>query len=68
MPLQAAGVDGVISVQARQSLEETHWLFGSRTTTHLCAEWWGGRRWFPDHVKHDLETVVADPKLRGCGT
>ena len=29
--IQEAGVDGVISVQARQSVEETDWLIGMAT-------------------------------------
>lgn len=63
--MQAAGVDGVISVQARQSLEETHWLLGIANENTFVR---GVVGWVPltsDRVKHDLETVGANPKLRG---
>ncbi len=63
--VQSAGVDGVISVHARQSLEETHWLLSIANENAFVR---GVVGWVPlisDHVKHDLEAVAADPKLRG---
>jgi L-fuconolactonase len=66
LPLLApAGVDGVISVQARQSLEETHWLLGLASDNKFIR---GVVGWVPlisEKVKNDLEAVGADPKLRG---
>ncbi|MGD0461204.1 MAG: amidohydrolase family protein [Tepidisphaeraceae bacterium] len=63
--LQPAGVDGVISVEARQSLEETHCLLGLASENPFIR---GVVGWVPlisDRVKSDLEAVAADPKLRG---
>ncbi|HEY1922257.1 MAG TPA: amidohydrolase family protein [Tepidisphaeraceae bacterium] len=62
--LAPAGVDGVISVQARQSLEETHWLLGLASDNKFIR---GVVGWVPlisEKVKNDLEAVGADPKLR----
>jgi L-fuconolactonase len=61
----AAGVDGAISVQARQSLEETHWLLSIANENKFVR---GVVGWVPlvsERVKQDLEAVAADPKLRG---
>jgi len=63
--ITAAGVDGVISVQARQSLEETHWLLSIADENPFVR---GVVGWVPlisERVKQDLATVGADPKLRG---
>jgi L-fuconolactonase len=63
--IDSAGVDGVISVHARQSLEETHWLLSIANENPFVR---GVVGWVPlvsDRVKHDLEAVAADPKLRG---
>jgi len=63
--IQSAGVDAVISVQARQSMEETHWLLSIANENKFIR---GVVGWVPlisDRVKQDLETVAADPKLRG---
>ena len=63
--IESAGVDGVISVQARQSLEETHWLL-SLANEHAFIR--GVVGWVPlisERVKSDLEAVGANPKLRG---
>jgi L-fuconolactonase len=62
--IQAAGVDGVISVQARQSLEETHWLLSIANDNKFIR---GVVGWVPlisDRLKTDLEAVAAAPKLR----
>jgi L-fuconolactonase len=61
----AAGVDAVVSVEARQTLEETHWLLSLAAENRFIR---GVVGWVPlvsEHVKHDLETVAADPKLSG---
>ena len=61
----AAGVDGAISVQARQSIEETHWLLSIANENKFVR---GVVGWVPlvsERVKQDLEAVAADPKLRG---
>jgi L-fuconolactonase len=61
----SAGVDGVISVQARQSMEETHWLLSIANENKFIR---GVVGWVPlisDRVKQDLEAVAADPKLSG---
>src|SRR5450432_2870427 len=63
--LGPAGVDGVISVEARQSLEETHALLGLADENKFIR---GVVGWVPlvsERVKNDLETLGADPKLRG---
>jgi len=63
--IESAGVDGVISVHARQSLEETHGLLSIANENPFVR---GVVGWVPlvsDRVKHDLEAVAADPKLRG---
>jgi L-fuconolactonase len=66
LPLLApAGVDGVITVQARQSLDETNWLLGLAADHKFIR---GVVGWVPlisEKIKNDLEAVGADPKLRG---
>jgi len=63
--VESAGVDGVITVQARQSLEETHGLLSIANGNAFIR---GVVGWVPlvsERVKQDLEAVGADPKLRG---
>ena len=63
--LESAKVDGCIAVQARQSLDETHWLQDLASENTFIR---GVVGWVPlisDHVKRELETVGSDPKLRG---
>jgi L-fuconolactonase len=63
--LQPAGVDAVISIEARQSLEETHGLLALANEHNFIR---GVVGWVPltsDRVKNDLETLGADPNLRG---
>ena len=60
-----AGVDGVISVHARQSLEETQWLLGF-AAEHAFIH--GVVGWVPlidPVIDAILEPLVAHPKLRG---
>ena len=62
---KSSEVDGVISVQARQSLEETHWLLQLANENKFVR---GVVGWVPltsDRLKPDLEAVAADPKFRG---
>ena len=63
--LRAAGVDGAIAVQARQSLEETQWLLQIAAENAFVA---GVVGWVPladDRVSAVLERFAAQPKLRG---
>jgi L-fuconolactonase len=59
----AAGVDAVVSVQARQSIEETRWLLDLATQNHFIA---GVVGWVPlvsPTVAADLAQFAAHPKL-----
>lgn len=63
--IDSAGFQGCIAVQARQSLEETHWLL------KLASEWpfilgvvgWVDLRSL--HLRSDLQMLVKNPKLVG---
>ena len=60
-----AGIDGVVSVQARQTLEETRWLL-SLANQHDFIR--GVIGWAPlssPDLKRDLEAVAAEQKLVG---
>jgi L-fuconolactonase len=62
--IAAAGVDGVVSVQARQSLLETDWLLGF-AAQHAFIR--GVVGWLPlidPAVETPLDTYAANPKLR----
>jgi L-fuconolactonase len=59
-----AGVDGVISVQARQSVEETRWLLDLATRNDFIR---GVVGWVPlvdDNVSAWLERFASNPKLK----
>jgi L-fuconolactonase len=62
--ISAAGVDGVVSVQARQTIEETHWLL------ELAAahDWIKGVVGWVPLIEPNVQALVADlvasPKLR----
>ena len=61
----AAGIDGVVSVQARQSVEETGWLLELARDRRLVR---GVVGWVPlvsPDVEESLERFAAEPKLRG---
>lgn len=63
--IQAAGIDGVISVQARQTTEETAWLLGMAEEQEFIR---GVVGWVPlvsPDVTAHLERFAAAPKLRG---
>jgi L-fuconolactonase len=62
--IRAAGVDGVVSVQARQCTEETRWLLELADATDFIR---GVVGWVPlvsDRVREDLERFAPHPKLR----
>lgn len=62
--IAAAGVDGVVSVQARQSLLETDWLLGF-AAQHAFIR--GVVGWLPlidPAVEAHLDNCAANPKLR----
>jgi len=59
-----AGIDGVISVQARQTVEETRWLLELAGQNDFIR---GVVGWVPlvsDDVRQDLERFAAHPKLK----
>lgn len=61
----AAGIDGVISVQARQSVEETAWLLELARDSRLIR---GVVGWVPlisSDVEKSLERFAAEAKFRG---
>ncbi|HXN34225.1 MAG TPA: amidohydrolase family protein, partial [Polyangiaceae bacterium] len=63
--LKAAGVQQAISVQARQTIEETRWLLSMASTHEFIA---GVVGWVPlasPSVRAELATLVASGKLRG---
>ena len=63
--IAAAGIDAVVSVQARQSLEETEWLLSLAESHPWIA---GVIGWVPladARVSRDLEHLVRHTKLRG---
>lgn len=61
--IAAAGVDGVISVQARQSLDETRWLCELAAENHFIQ---GVVGWVPlvEDVKAHLETLAHCHSLK----
>jgi L-fucono-1,5-lactonase len=62
--IRAAGIDGVISVQARQTLEETRWLLAMAAQHDFIK---GVVGWVPltDPSVHDeLDSLRDDPRLR----
>jgi L-fuconolactonase len=63
--LTSAGIDGAVTVQARQTLEETHWLL-ELATRH--KEILGVVGWAPiasPDFAASLEALAANPKLSG---
>ncbi len=61
----AAGVDGTIVVQARQTLEESEWLLSLADQSDLIA---GVVGWVPlvdPNVAHPLSHLAAHPKFKG---
>ncbi len=62
--MAAAGIDEVISVQARQSLEETRWLLELADQHDFIRGVVGWAPLVSPSVTADLETLAANPKLR----
>ena len=63
--IRAAGVDGVVAVQARQTVAETEWLL-ELARQHAFIR--GVVGWLPlssPTLRADLERATADPKLKG---
>jgi L-fuconolactonase len=62
--IRSAGVDGVISVQARQSVEETDWLLGMAHQNPFIK---GVVGWLPlmdEHLESWLEKYAAETSLK----
>ncbi|MCA9128520.1 MAG: amidohydrolase family protein [Planctomycetales bacterium] len=62
--INATGINSVVSVQARQSIEETDWLLEIATDHEFVA---GVVGWLPladDSLRSELERLVASPKLK----
>jgi L-fuconolactonase len=63
--LKAAGIDGTVAVQARQSLEETHWLLELARENPLIK---GVVGWVPladPSVAAILATLAQNPRFKG---
>ena len=63
--IQSSGVTGVVSVQARQKLEETHWLLELAARHDFIK---GVVGWVPltaEEFPKILEGLAANPRLRG---
>jgi L-fuconolactonase len=63
--LAEAKVDGVVTVQARQTLEETRWLL---ELAQSCSVMRGVVGWAPiaaEHFEASLDALAAEPKLVG---
>jgi len=63
--LNCAGVSGAISVQARQTLNETHWLLELARAQPIIR---GVVGWAPltsEKIESELESLSQDRKLRG---
>jgi L-fuconolactonase len=63
--IRNAGVDGVISVQARQTLEETLWLLSVAAQNDFVK---GVVGWVPltePSVRDELDLLRSNPRLRG---
>lgn len=63
--ISAVGIDGVVSVQARQTLEETDWLLEFADEHDFIR---GVVGWAPladADAQQSLERIAANPKLRG---
>src|SRR5437868_3854079 len=64
LEMHAAGVDGVVSVQARQSIAETNWLLELADANPFIK---GVVGWVPltsPGVEHDLERLSSNKKLK----
>jgi L-fuconolactonase len=65
-PLMAAeGLDGSVAVQARQSVEESHWLLDLAAAHPLVKGVVGWVDLRSDRVGNDLHALAANPKFLG---
>jgi L-fuconolactonase len=62
--IAAAGIDGVVSVQARQSVAETEWLLNFATRQDFIKGVVGWVELVAPRVEKDLEKFVVNPKLK----
>ena len=63
--IQKAGIEGVVTVQARQSFEETEWLIGMANQNQFMK---GVVGWFPlidMNIESYLERFSSEKKLKG---
>jgi L-fuconolactonase len=63
--LQASGIDGTVAVQARQSLEETHWLLELARANSFIR---GVVGWVPlgeQQIGRVLDGLATEPLLKG---
>ncbi len=63
--ISAVGIDGVVAVQARQSLVETDWLLGLATANRFIK---GVVGWVPlvsSALERELERLSTDDRLKG---
>ncbi len=60
----AAGIDGVVSVQARQSIAETEWLLGLAAKEKLIKGVVGWVELVSPHLEAQLERFDGNPKLK----
>lgn len=61
----AAGIDGTIAVQARQTLEETHWLLAEAAASPLIRGVVGWADIASPAFPAQLETLASNPRLVG---
>ena len=62
--IQSFGVDGVISVQARQTIQETEWLLELADQESFIKAITGWVPLISPEVGHDLEKLASHEKLR----
>jgi L-fuconolactonase len=63
--IRAVGIDGVVSVQARQTLDETRWLLELANEHEFIRGVVGWVALADPNVRDDLSALAAEPKLRG---
>lgn len=62
--IRAAGVDGVVSVQARQSVEETAWLLDLAEANDFIRGVVGWAPLISPRVREDIARFAPNPKLK----
>jgi L-fuconolactonase len=62
--IAAAGIDGVVSVQARQSVAETEWLLNLTSQNDFIKGIVGWVELVSPRAEKDLEKFAANPKLK----